>query len=118
MTANRSMLQFEIESAVETAVDQARAEFERLGVLATEDAVAMAALDSPTVKALMANEAATKLVALEFIQQIIADIPVQQPNESDCAYHARIVDAVRAELRLRGAALRRLRRRAPRKPSR
>ncbi|SRR5258708_6297693 len=107
-----------IEAAVETAIDDARAQFERLGVLATDDAVALAAFDSPAIQALVADEAATKLLAIEFIDKIIAAIPAQQSNESRPAYHARIVDAVRAELQQRKDALRRLRRPAQRKRSR
>jgi hypothetical protein len=107
-----------IESAVETALDNARAQFDRLGVLATDDAVAMAALDDPLIEALMNDEAATEFVAIEFIEEIITRVPPQRPNETDQVYQARIVDAVRAELQQRGHALRRLRRRTPRRSPR
>jgi hypothetical protein len=88
----------QIEAITGSAIERARSYFERLGVLATDDAVAARAFDDPAMQALMNYEDATRLMTMKRIEEIIADIPPQAAAESQEDYLARVMAAVRAEI--------------------
>jgi hypothetical protein len=104
----------DINTVMERAIANARKRSRRLGIHATDEAIAMTAMDDPAVRVLRIDNRARELVVgqkiVETTSSILKSLP-QRPGESDSKYHARVTKAVVAEFQRDKDRYHRLRRR-------